>query len=310
MDSGFIDLRRLGGTSDANESFWPSFTDIMTVVVMIFMLASTVLILRNYELVAELQRTIDAERAASSLAQEAQATSATLEEQVAMLQHELSQARIENLRLGEESRQQGTRLAAQEQALLAGETERQRLDVALQGAQRESLLLADEKQQREQELARLQAAHAAQAARQGELLTQFAELEARHRQQLAELGEVRQARAGLAQQLASLDGEYSSLRQEYEKLIRPARTAEGKQVAEVRYLKADGSTRIQLRGPGESGYSVVPRATLHERLTALKAQHGADLYVKIIIPSDSGLSYNEAWNFTRDLLNRYDYYYE
>jgi chromosome segregation ATPase len=310
MDSGFIDLRHLGGTSDAHESFWPSFTDIMTVVVMIFMIASTVLILRNYELVAELQRTIDAERAASALAQEAQATSATLEEQVAMLQHDLSQMRIQNLRLGEESREQETRLAAQEQALLAGETERQRLTTTLQGAQRQALLLTDEKQQREQELAQLQAAHAVQEVRQGELLEQFAQLESQHRLQLAELGEEKQARAGLVQQLASLEGEYSSLRQEYDKLVRPARTAEGKQVVEVRYHKSEGRARVQLRAPGESGYNVVPQTTLHERLAALKARYGTDLYVKIIIPSDSGLSYNEAWNFTRELLNRYDYYYD
>lgn len=310
MDSGFIDLRHRGATSDGHESFWPSFTDIMTVVVMIFMLASTVLILRNYELVAELQRTIDAERAASSMAREAQATSATLEEQLAMLQHELSQLRIQNLRLGEESSRQASRLATQEQELLAGETDRLRLTTALQGAERQASVLADEKRQREQELAQLQDAYTALDTRQGELLAQFAQLEAQHRQQLAELGEVKQVRAGLAQQLASLEGEYSSLRQEYEKLIRPARTAQGKQVAEVRFHKADGHARIQLRSPDETGYKVVPREVLHERLAALKARHGADLYVKIIIPSDSGLSYNEAWNFTRELLDRYDYYYQ
>jgi hypothetical protein len=32
--------------------------------------------------------------------------------------------------------------------------------------------------------------------------------------------------------------------------------------------------------------------------------------VKIIIPEDSGLSYNQAWVFTRDMLNKYDYYYQ
>jgi hypothetical protein len=32
------------------------------------------------------------------------------------------------------------------------------------------------------------------------------------------------------------------------------------------------------------------------------------LYVKVIIPDNSGLSYNEAWRFTNDMLTRYDYY--
>ena len=32
--------------------------------------------------------------------------------------------------------------------------------------------------------------------------------------------------------------------------------------------------------------------------------------MKLIIPEDSGLSYTEAWTFTRDILGQYDYYYE
>jgi hypothetical protein len=32
--------------------------------------------------------------------------------------------------------------------------------------------------------------------------------------------------------------------------------------------------------------------------------------VKVIIPEDSGLSYNEAWTFTQDILTSYDYYYQ
>ena len=46
------------------------------------------------------------------------------------------------------------------------------------------------------------------------------------------------------------------------------------------------------------------------RLTKQKAEKGKDLYVKIIIPENSGLTYNEAWNFMRNLLVKYDYYYQ
>ena len=42
----------------------------------------------------------------------------------------------------------------------------------------------------------------------------------------------------------------------------------------------------------------------------LKHEHGKNLYVKIIIPEDSGLTYNEAWEFMRQLLVKYDYYYQ
>ena len=46
-DQGFVDLRLNQGDAPAEESFWPSFTDIMTVVLMIFMIAMVVLLVRN-----------------------------------------------------------------------------------------------------------------------------------------------------------------------------------------------------------------------------------------------------------------------
>lgn len=49
MSSAFIDLRQNELSESSGASFWPSFTDIMMVIVMIFMLASTVLMLRNYD---------------------------------------------------------------------------------------------------------------------------------------------------------------------------------------------------------------------------------------------------------------------
>ena len=64
MDEGFIDLRQKHDAGMGSDSFWPSFTDIMMVVVMIFMIASTVLMLRNWELVEKLRATIEAEYAA------------------------------------------------------------------------------------------------------------------------------------------------------------------------------------------------------------------------------------------------------
>ena len=52
------------------------------------------------------------------------------------------------------------------------------------------------------------------------------------------------------------------------------------------------------------------RRQLDERLTRLKDKYPRLLYVKVIIPENSGLSYNEAWTFTQDILNAYDYYYQ
>ena len=47
-----------------------------------------------------------------------------------------------------------------------------------------------------------------------------------------------------------------------------------------------------------------------QELQRLAEQKKNGLYVKIIIPEDSGLSYNEAWEFTSHLHGNYDYYFK
>ena len=54
---GFVDLRiGHGAQGIGDDSVWPSFTDIMTVIVMIFLMALVVLMVRNLELDRQLAR--------------------------------------------------------------------------------------------------------------------------------------------------------------------------------------------------------------------------------------------------------------
>ena len=72
MQTGFVDLRaHHRDTLMDHTSFWPSFTDIMTVVVLIFLLTSIVVIARNWELVENLRTSILAERQAAEQADRA-----------------------------------------------------------------------------------------------------------------------------------------------------------------------------------------------------------------------------------------------
>ena len=50
-NAGFVDLRvSPSGQTNVNEdSVWPSFTDVMTVIVMIFLLALVIILIRNME---------------------------------------------------------------------------------------------------------------------------------------------------------------------------------------------------------------------------------------------------------------------
>jgi len=88
---GFVDLRSEGRTRTEEDSVWPSFTDIMTVIVMIFLMALVVILIRNVDLVRQLRQTIQLE-------QESATQSDTLELRVATLADEV--ARLQ-LRLGE-----------------------------------------------------------------------------------------------------------------------------------------------------------------------------------------------------------------
>ncbi|MCP4231982.1 MAG: hypothetical protein GY770_00115, partial [Aestuariibacter sp.] len=111
-------------------------------------------------------------------------------------------------------------------------------------------------------------------------------------------------------QLLTIKGEYEVVKAKYDELVKPARSTKGKYIAEVYYIKGENGNFIRYKEPGDRGFRNLPLPEVEKQLTKLKAQWGQDLYIKIIIPQDSGLTYNEAWNFMRDLLAKYDYYYQ
>lgn len=296
MDQGFIDLRRSADVANDNANFWPSFTDIMTVVVMIFMLASVVLILRNWELVAELRNTMEAERRAAALARSTSETNATLEEQLAQAQHLISELRMQ-LMQAEESDQLKTQiLDEREQRLARLEMVRQQLEQSLVAESSLRQLLA---QQVEQGRTELETANRKLAA-----------YEVDFREQSKELERLRKNEQHTVTQLGLLQGEYDQLKVKYDKLVKPARTAKGKHRVEVRYEKIGGAYRISFKDQGDGSYRIVERRQLEQLLGGLKKRNPRSLYVKIIIPDESGLSYSEAWAFMSELLKNYDYYYQ
>jgi len=314
---GFVDLRQNGHGQGVGENFWPSFTDIMTVVVMIFIITSTVLIIRNWGLVAQLRQTIEAERQARSLAQQSQASNQNLEAQLAQLQSQLSEANIHNLQLVDENKQHKARLNEQAQQLLSLRSDQQRLQSEAQASERRVRVMADNISQlrntlesQQSEYQQLQTDYKRRGKELNNALAQIDQQEQTLNQRQMELEQAHQEQTKAQQQLVDLGSEYQRLEAKYQKLIRPARTAQGKQVVDVRYTRAGNSKRIELRTPKTSDYRVVSREELQRRLSQLKAHYGKGLYVKIVIPSNSGLSYSEAWEFTRNLLTRYDYYYQ
>ena len=310
MQEGFIDLRRNIAAEAGADSFWPSFTDIMMVVVMIFMIASVVLMLRNWELVQTLRDTIESEREAEARALSMTETSATLEEQLAQAQHENTELRMRLMRANEISHNMREQLSLQQQQLLSLQADKQRLTASLQQAQLDVQLREDKARESEARYAQLEDVRDTLEKRLQQVLAQLSQEEQQSREQAAELAELRQGSSLTEQQLTLLQGEYDDLRVKYDKLIRPARSAQGKHVVTVRYWKEGKYYQIRIKDTGENDYRAVSRKELHEELAGLKKRYGNNLYVKLIIPDDSGLSYNEAWGFTFDVLNKYDYYHQ
>jgi chromosome segregation ATPase len=310
MNGGFIDLRCNTEAETGGDSFWPSFTDIMMVVVMILIMTSTLLMLRNWDLVHELRETIMAEHEAEELARSMTETSATLEEQLAQVQHANSELRMQLMRANESSQSLHEKLTASQQQLLALKSEKQQLTASLQQSRRDTQLGEDQLTQSRAEYDQLTTTHATLQERLQQVLGELEQSERNSQEQTAELAGLRKGSVLNEQQLAMLQGEYDELVVKYDKLIRPARSAKGRHVVAVRYWKDGEYYQLRIKDAGEDDYTVVTRKELHRRLSELQKAHAKKLYVKLIIPDDSGLSYNEAWGFTMDILEKYDYYHQ
>ncbi len=107
-----------------------------------------------------------------------------------------------------------------------------------------------------------------------------------------------------------LTDDFDQLKVKYDKLVRPARTSAGRDLIEVRYWKKSGKYMISWRQDGEGSYQAITRSQLDKVLTRLSQEKENGLYVKVIFPENSGLSYNEAWEFTSHLHSNYDYYFK
>jgi chromosome segregation ATPase len=287
----FVDLRQRDLSS---ESFWPSFTDIMMVVVIIFLLTSMLLMVKNWELLDQLRNSMAAEEQAAKIIDDTSHENATLEEQLAQSQNEISLLRM--------------------QLLLAGEQNNQ-LNVELEDKNRQIVIMLGENGQlrnlankNEQQISSL-------ASKVTVLEDNLSQLSIDVQQKQDELDKERQSIIIITQErdthsrkLSALQDDFGSLKVKYDKLIRPARTAKGKYVVSVNFERINGKERIRFKDSGAKSYTVVSEKQLHKTLRRLKKKHPNKLYIKIVIPNESGLTYNEAWTFMNDLLQKYDYY--
>jgi chromosome segregation ATPase len=344
VQSTFAPIGQSHGAYGEN-SFWPSFTDIMMVITMIFLMATSLLVVRNWQLVAELKESIAAEQIASQTIEITVQENATLEERLANAEQSNSILRLRALKKDEELQAANANIRQQERQISRLESNVSQLiqtvknaDNAARVAELEVERLASEKrtlqrllENMEQQLAQQtrqveetrslvadqrqqldQAREEISSAR--ETISSLTETSADQQRDISELIEERellnQEIESYNQQLLTLKGDYEVVKSKYQELVKPARSAKGKYIVEVYFVKNNDGELIRYKQPGDDGFTRQTLAEVESRLDKLKEQKGKDLYVKIIIPENSGLTYNEAWTFMRNLLVKYDYYYQ
>lgn len=303
---GFTDLRVNNQNQSSDTTLWPSFTDIMTVILMVFMLTMVAVIIKNADLISQirLSRSLQAE------------SERRLQDNVQVLA---------DLRLRNTDLEEAMRSTRMEIILLSDEMQRldESLDVkaaaiARLGEENENLrehlrLVRLQMTDKEEELENAQMMIAGirdEAERTNRQLSQeiaelLAQLDANEMAMLVLTDE----KSDLEMALARQRQDFTSLENKYLKLVQPARSAEGKEVVSVQYRKTDGTDRYLIKDRGQENWEAIPKADLLARLGRLKEELGEALYIKVVIPDDSGLSYNEAWGFTKQVLSGYDYYY-
>ncbi len=306
----FIDLRQNHRRQMSDISIWPSFTDIMTVILMIFMLTMIVVIIKNADLARELVQKQSEEQQLQSMLAETRGERDALKVVITNLEEKLRARQMEIILLGDENKVVQSTLEAkvalvsalqQNQAAIEAEAEELKRRLAAAESEKRALATGYEEQ--------VEAISAETRRRIEEFNRKFAALMERLGEKEDLIVALDASQKDLELSLARQRKAYLVLEDKYQRLIRPARSALGKDVVTVQYSRLDGQVRILFSGPGDQGYEPVTRAELEARLDRLRDRLREKLYVKIVIPEASGLSYNEAWNFTRDILSRYDYYY-
>lgn len=292
MNEEFVDLRR-GHLS--SESFWPSFTDIMMVVVIIFLLTSMLLMVKNWELLDQLRNSMAAEEQAVKIINDTSQENATLEEQLAHAQNEISMLRMQLLQASEQANQLNVELEDKDRQIVIVLSENEQLKSALS--------------RNENQIASLSSQISAMNDNLSQLSIDVEQKQNKLDKERQKIIIITQERDSQSRKLSSLEDDFGSLKVKYDKLIKPARTAKGKYVVSVNFERIKGKERIRFKDSGQESYTVVTEKQLHSKLAELKKKYPKKLYIKIVIPKESGLTYSEAWTFMKDLLHKYDYYY-
>jgi len=206
-------------------------------------------------------------------------------------------------------------LANRDGALAARESELAAVQATLATVDQERIALINSASQNATELAALRGARddvlAELQEAQLELSAANRDLSALQSAQNLSAGTISQLQIDVdasEERLSSLRSDYGELKAKYDELVRPARSPKDKHVVLVRARMVNGTLERSVRE--QTGrYEVVSEDAMNTWLQARLDEHGDNLYVSIVYPENSGLSYDVAFQFSQDVLTKYDYYH-
>jgi chromosome segregation ATPase len=318
----YVDLRQNVHEPGADDSVWPTFTDIMTVVLMLFMLTMVLVIIKNSNISAHLKTTVKKQEAISGLLKQSELERLQLEKEIAGLEDIRTKKEMQLMLLTDEKKVLNAKLGKTQEKADLLESKIRELNTMV--VELQALIAAKEsrlRQAREQGKKEIEETRRAYEERIASLTEnqkkELEEFDRKHKALLALMVAKEQAMRVLAKTqeelgltLARQRSEYSKLEEKYNKLIRPSRSSLGKVVVSVVYSKKEGKHLYSIKDVKDTESREVGEKELEKILAERKKTFGDKLYVRVIIPEGSGLSYNEAWTFTRHILSTYDYYYQ
>ena len=250
---------------------------------------------KNWELLDQLRNSMAAEEQAEKIIHDTSQENATLEEQLAQAQNEISMLRMQLMQSDEQTTLLNTELESKNRQIVTVVSNNEQLKNLLSNNENQITGLNTQISEMEENLSLLNIVI-------GEKQTALE----KERQNIITITQQRDTQS---RQLSALEDDFGTLKVKYDKLVKPARSAKGKYMVSVNYERIKGKERIRFKDSGAQNFVVVTEKQLHSKLTKLSKKHPKKLYIKIVIPKESGLTYSEAWTFMQNLLYKYDYYY-
>ena len=273
------------------QNIWPSFTDVMMVVLMIFILTMVVTITHNTNLFKQLLSTKTEVLEKEKYLKELQKVKRELNAKINELETQLSSAQMKILMLSDENKKLKENLEGK--IVLIGDLSNKLKQLSEQlnqiSGEKESLKKILEEKEK--------------------LISEKETLIIDLRTEKEKLKDKLQQLEGLK---AELQQKYSELQEKYLKLVGPARSPLGKVIFRVKYYRPKPKSKpvyLMMKVNDNKFKRVTYKKLLYE-LEKAKNKYRKKLYVQIIIPSNSNLTYDEAYKFTNFILHKYDYYYQ